>query len=191
MNGPWITQVLPELVREGLITADQAERIRARYAADPQRSGNRMLLVFAILGSLLVGLGIILIIAHNWDEGFFLACLAIGCAGASAVAGLGLGSTAQLIAFSVLSLISFFTLRPILMKRMWKDTGVRTNVDALAGQRGRVTQTFDPGLRLGRVAVGGDDWRAETTTDQPLREGDLVEVVSVESNTLIVRPIAP
>jgi len=44
---------------------------------------------------------------------------------------------------------------------------------------------------LGRVAVGGDDWRAETTTDQPLREGDLVEVVSVESNTLIVRPIAP
>ncbi len=68
MNGPWITQVLPELVREGLITADQAERIRARYAADPQRSGNRMLLVFAILGSLLVGLGIILIIAHNWDE---------------------------------------------------------------------------------------------------------------------------
>ena len=68
MNGPWITQVLPELVREGLITADQAERIRARYAADPQRSGNRMLLVFAILGSLLVGLGIILIIAHNWDD---------------------------------------------------------------------------------------------------------------------------
>jgi len=68
---------------------------------------------------------------------------------------------------------------------------VRTNVDALVGQRGRVTQTFDPGLRLGRVAVGGDDWRAETTTDQPLREGDLVEVVSVESNTLIVRPIAP
>ncbi|HMU12874.1 MAG: NfeD family protein [Bacteroidetes bacterium] len=137
------------------------------------------------------GLGIILIIAEIFVPGFFLACLAIGCAGASAVAGLGLGSTAQLIAFSVLSLISFFTLRPILMKRMWKDTGVRTNVDALVGQRGRVTQTFDPGLRLGRVAVGGDDWRAETTTDQPLREGDLVEVVSVESNTLIVRPIAP
>lgn len=68
MSEPRITQVLPELVREGVISAEQAERIRARYAGDGERSGNRMLLVFAILGSLLVGLGIILIIAHNWDD---------------------------------------------------------------------------------------------------------------------------
>lgn len=68
MSEPRITQVLPELVREGIISAEQAERIRARYAGDAERSGNRMLLVFAILGSLLVGLGIILIIAHNWDD---------------------------------------------------------------------------------------------------------------------------
>ena len=59
---------LPRLVSEGLISAEQGERIRARYAGDPDQSGNRMLLVFAILGSLLVGLGIILIIAHNWDD---------------------------------------------------------------------------------------------------------------------------
>lgn len=68
MSEPRITQVLPELVREGIISAEQAERIRARYAGDGERSGNRMLLVFAIMGSLLVGLGIILIIAHNWDD---------------------------------------------------------------------------------------------------------------------------
>ena len=59
---------LPRLVSDGLISAEQGERIRARYAGDPDRSGNRMLLVFAVLGSLLVGLGIILIIAHNWDD---------------------------------------------------------------------------------------------------------------------------
>jgi len=137
------------------------------------------------------GAAIILFIAEIFVPGFFLTCLGIGCAGASVAAGLGLDPTWQLVAFSVLSLVAFFTLRPLLMKRMWKDTGVRTNVDALAGQRGRVTQTFDPGLRLGRVAVAGDDWRAETTTDQILREGDIIEVVSVESNTLIVRPIQP
>src|SRR6188768_1764553 len=63
-----LLKALPQLVQEGLITAEQGERIRARYAADPEQSSGRMLLVFAILGSLLVGLGIILIIAHNWDD---------------------------------------------------------------------------------------------------------------------------
>jgi membrane protein implicated in regulation of membrane protease activity len=65
---------------------------------------------------------------------------------------------------------------------------VRTNVDALVGQRGKVTQDFDPGLRLGACSVAGDDWRAECN-DKPLRVGDLVEVVRVESNTLIVKPL--
>ncbi|MBX2972363.1 MAG: DUF2157 domain-containing protein [Flavobacteriales bacterium] len=68
MSVPRITEALPELVRDGVISAEQAELIRARYAGDAERGGNRMLLVFAILGSLLVGLGIILIIAHNWDD---------------------------------------------------------------------------------------------------------------------------
>lgn len=68
VSEPRITQALPQLVREGLISAEQAERIRSRYATDPAQGGNRMLLVFAILGSLLVGLGILLIIAHNWDD---------------------------------------------------------------------------------------------------------------------------
>lgn len=68
MSEPKITEGLPQLVRDGLITADQAERIKARYALGSEQGSNRMLLVFAILGSLLVGLGIILIIAHNWDD---------------------------------------------------------------------------------------------------------------------------
>ncbi|HRD52931.1 MAG TPA: NfeD family protein, partial [Flavobacteriales bacterium] len=57
------------------------------------------------------------------------------------------------------------------------------------GQRGRVSQDFEAGLRLGRVSAGGDDWRAESVNDQVLRVGDLVEVVRVESNTLIVKPV--
>jgi membrane protein implicated in regulation of membrane protease activity len=63
-------------------------------------------------------------------------------------------------------------------------------MDALVGQRGKVTQEFDPALRLGRVAAAGDDWRAECTNDTALRIGDLVEVVRVESNTLVVKPVA-
>jgi membrane protein implicated in regulation of membrane protease activity len=134
------------------------------------------------------GLAIVLFIAEIFIPGFFLVCLGIGCVGGSLLAGLGLGAGAQLLAFSVFSLISFFTIRPLLMKRMFKDNDVRTNMEALVGQVGKVTQDFDPGLRLGRVAVGGDDWRAESTSDHPLRIGDLVKIMRVDSNTVIVKP---
>lgn len=135
------------------------------------------------------GAAIILLIAEIFVPGFFLFCLAIGCLAASAADAVGGGATIQLLVFSIVSLIAFFTVRPLMMKRMWKDSGVRTNIEALVGQRGRVTQDFEPGLRLGRVGVAGDDWRAECTSDRALQVGDLVEVVRVESNTLIVKPI--
>jgi membrane protein implicated in regulation of membrane protease activity len=135
------------------------------------------------------GVALVLLIAEIFVPGFFLLCLGIGCAGASIAAALGAGASIQLIAFSALSLLGFFTIRPVLMKRFWKDGGVKTNVDALVGQRGKVSQEFDPGLRLGRVAVGGDDWRAECVNDHPLHIGDLVKIVRVESNTVIVKPL--
>lgn len=59
---------LPELVSHNLISAETAERIRAFYVERQESAPNRMLVVFGILGALLTGMGIILIIAHNWDE---------------------------------------------------------------------------------------------------------------------------
>ncbi|MCW5898520.1 MAG: NfeD family protein [Flavobacteriales bacterium] len=132
---------------------------------------------------------IILFIAEIFVPGFWLVSLGIGCIGGALASALGLSAEWQLVAFSAFAIVSFVTIRPLLMKRMWKGGGVRTNVDALVGQRGKVTQDFEPGLRLGRVAVGGDDWRAECITDKSLLVGDIVEVVRVESNTVIVRPV--
>ena len=134
-------------------------------------------------------LAIALFIFEIFVPGFFLLCLGIGCVGASATAALGGGVAWQLAAFSIFSLIAIFTIRPLLMKRMWNAPDVKTNMDALIGQRGRVTQDFDPGLRLGRVNAAGDDWRAESISDRPLHVGDLIEVVRVESNTLVVKPV--
>lgn len=66
--GKHIIRDLPELTAAGVITEETSERIRRYYTEQEQRSPNRMVIVFGILGALLVGLGIILIIAHNWDE---------------------------------------------------------------------------------------------------------------------------
>lgn len=63
-----IRNELQQLHEAGLISADQVAAIEGYYAGQNQDSPNRLLLIFGVLGALLVGLGIILIVAHNWDE---------------------------------------------------------------------------------------------------------------------------
>lgn len=58
---------LPELVREEVITPETAERLRDYYQRKEATSPHRLITVFGVLGAILTGLGIILIIAHNWD----------------------------------------------------------------------------------------------------------------------------
>jgi uncharacterized membrane protein len=58
---------LPELLKADVITQDIADAISDYYRTKKGQGQNRLFVVFGILGALLVGLGIILIIAHNWD----------------------------------------------------------------------------------------------------------------------------
>jgi len=56
------------LVDLGIVDAAAADRIRAHYGPVAERKpGSLALLIFAVLGAALVGLGIILILANNWD----------------------------------------------------------------------------------------------------------------------------
>jgi uncharacterized membrane protein len=59
---------IQELIDAKVISAEIAESIRTYYHRKEQSTPNRLILVFGILGALLVGLGIILIIAHNWEN---------------------------------------------------------------------------------------------------------------------------
>ena len=59
---------IPELLEAGIISPETAERIKDFYRGKAGQFQNRLFIVFGILGAILVGLGIILIIAHNWDQ---------------------------------------------------------------------------------------------------------------------------
>ena len=59
---------IPELLKAGIITPETAEGIQQYYREKAGQSQNRLFIIFGILGAILVGLGVILIIAHNWDE---------------------------------------------------------------------------------------------------------------------------
>ncbi len=61
------TKELDELQSNGVITPEIADRIRAYYK-QPNSGNSRMMIAFGIIGALLVGMGIVLIIAHNWDN---------------------------------------------------------------------------------------------------------------------------
>lgn len=60
---------LPELVKEGVITGEISDRIEAYYRRKERvKPDGRINVLFAIIGTVLVSLGIILLVAHNWDE---------------------------------------------------------------------------------------------------------------------------
>ncbi len=63
-----IRKDLAELVNENVISQKTSDDIGAYYSYKKVPSGNRLFVAFGILGAILVGLGIILILAHNWDQ---------------------------------------------------------------------------------------------------------------------------
>lgn len=63
-----LSKDLSELVNSDVITPETADRIQDYYEEKKGTSANRLFIVFGVLGALLIGLGIISIVAHNWDE---------------------------------------------------------------------------------------------------------------------------
>lgn len=65
----WLREELPRLVSEGVIAQETADRIAAHYGepAESPRHG-LMLAIAGVLGVTLIGLGVILLIGHNWDQ---------------------------------------------------------------------------------------------------------------------------
>ena len=62
----WLIEQLPAWERDGIVTAEGAKRLRDRYAAEP-RGGLAQVIVGAI-GALLIGTGLIAVLAYNWDD---------------------------------------------------------------------------------------------------------------------------
>lgn len=63
-----ILEDLEDLLAENVIDQSTADRIQQFYRDREGEQRSRQFVIFGILGSLLIGLGIILIVAHNWDN---------------------------------------------------------------------------------------------------------------------------
>jgi len=61
----WLQEELDLWVRDGVISGEQRNTIRARYPAVAGVNWSR--LIFSSLGGVLIGLGVILLFAYNWE----------------------------------------------------------------------------------------------------------------------------
>src|SRR6201982_278344 len=63
----WLRGQLPELVAAGAISSESARAIERHYES-VKTGSNFGFVILATVGAALVGAGIILLIAHNWDD---------------------------------------------------------------------------------------------------------------------------
>jgi membrane protein implicated in regulation of membrane protease activity len=133
---------------------------------------------------------IVLFIAEIFTPAFLAACLAIGCIFAGITSAMDFNIKVQLLAFSAGTLLSFFGVRPFILRYGHRKSGdLKTNVHALVGKTGKVTVTINNSLNQGRIIVEGDDWKAESENNEILNAGEKVEIIKVDSTILIVKSI--
>lgn len=132
---------------------------------------------------------IVLMVLEVFVPGFVLGCIAIGALGGMVASWVTDSMEIQLITASAATVIAFIFIRPFALKKLFRPDTLKTNVDSLVGRRARVSQSFDKDLLKGRVAIDGDDWMAYSKTDGELKEGAVVIIEQVDSNTLIVKPL--
>ena len=118
---------------------------------------------------------------------FFVMCFSIA-AFVTTCAAPFTGWIAQIIIFAIASVLCLMFVRPVALRYLHKNKDERvSNVDAIIGRTGRVSETIVEGGH-GRVAIDGDDWKALSIDGSQIEKDALVEVVSIDSIIITVRP---
>ncbi len=129
---------------------------------------------------------IILIVGEILTSGFALICFAVGAIFGAVGAAVALSIEWQIGLFAIGTVVAFLAIRPLLLKLSQKDE-IATNADALIGRIAKVSEEINPAEGTGRVAIDGDDWKAESENDQIIEKGAKVVVTHRESIILTVK----
>lgn len=126
-------------------------------------------------------LAVVCLIAEVSSGDLYIMCFSIGALGAAVPASVGSPLIIQLLVFAVVSAIAVFFIRPVAIRYLHRnDKDVKSNADALADRIGTVSEEIVAG-GYGRVAIDGDDWKAETSETENIPVGTKVKVVGRES----------
>src|SRR5436309_3346590 len=121
----WLRGELPELVSSGTISAETARALDQHYAANLGEARKIGFVIVATLGSALVAAGIILLIAHNWDE-----------------LSRALRSVIAFLPLIAAQLLSAFVLTRRDQSRAWRESAAIFNVAGIGIAMALISQTY-------------------------------------------------
>ena len=113
---------------------------------------------------------------------------AVGSLAAMLAAVLGVQLWLQITLFLVVSVGLLVATLP-LVKKFVIPRQKKTNVDAVIGTRGYVTEAVDNLSAAGQVKLGGMYWTARSEDGHRIPEGTLVEVTRIEGVKAFVTPV--
>jgi membrane protein implicated in regulation of membrane protease activity len=93
----------------------------------------------------------------------------------------------QVTVFFTVSAVLLLALRPLVRKHFTPKL-VKTNVDAVIGVRGPVTERIDNLASCGQVKLGAMLWSAKSTSGQPIEAGTVIRVDRIEGVKVFVSP---
>lgn len=138
---------------------------------------------------ILITIGIIAFIAEIFTAGFISGSIGIGLLFAAIGNYLGLEVKWQILLFAFGVALTYFLIRPIIIKYGYRKDKVKTNQDALINKNGTVTEEINHLKNSGRVKIDGDDWKAKSFDNKIIQIGTIVTVVEIDSIILIVKPL--
>lgn len=134
-------------------------------------------------------LSLLCLILELTNGDLYVLCFAIGSVFASVASFFTDSIITQIIVFAVCTLLSLVFVRPVALRWLHKGEDNRlSNADALIGRIGRVSEAIEAG-GFGRVAIDGDDWKAQAANGQAIEKGDKVRVTALDSIIITVEKL--
>ncbi len=134
-------------------------------------------------------IAVICLILELTNGDFFIICFSIGAVFSAIAAAVGIEPMWQLAVFSAFSVLSLLFLRPWAKKRILRTKETRvSNSDAIIGRVGRICEPIEQD-GYGRIAIDGDEWKAQSVDGAPIAAGERAKIIARESIIVTVEKI--
>ena len=134
-----------------------------------------------------LGLLVLFLVAEGASVALVSVWFAAGSLVALIAALLGVPLWLQILLFVAVSVGLLAMLRPFVRKYL-RPRISRTNVDAVVGTQGFVTEAIDNVAASGQVKLGAMPWTARSTSGEPIPTGTRIRVDRVEGVKVYVSP---
>jgi membrane protein implicated in regulation of membrane protease activity len=133
-------------------------------------------------------IGAVFLVGEIFTAAFFLLWFGVGAVVAGLLALAGAGFVWQLAAFAVVSLVLFAASRRF-ADRFTKKQPPGIGADRFLGRKAIVIEVIDNDKNTGKVRFDKEEWRADSETDEIIREGSAVKVVRVVGTHVVVKTV--